>query len=109
MEKILKNVLKIILVTVITITISLLFVTNHLHSRVAMVTEINETENLITVTCANGNMFEFTDEEEDWMCGDLCSLIMYDKGTEIVGDDIIVSTRYGGYLELFETMEETIE
>lgn len=107
MEKVFKRVLLIILVTVITIIISLSFIVNHLHSRVAMVTEINEEENLITVTCANGNMFQFTDIE-DWMCGDLCSMIMYDKGTEIVEDDIIISSRYGGYLELFETIEDAI-
>lgn len=91
--------------TVITATIIAI---NNFHSRVAMVTEINSDNNIITVTCGNGNMFSFYGECEDWMCGDLCSLIMYDNGTENVYDDKIVNVRYGGYIGLFEEIEETI-
>lgn len=74
-----------------------------------MITEIDTENNLITVTCGNGNMFSFYDTNEDWCCGDLCSLIMYDNGTEIVYDDKVISVRYGGFIELFEEIEGTIK
>lgn len=82
---------------------------NNFNSVVAMVTEINEESNLITVTCSNGNMFSFYNEKEDWCCGDLCSLIMYNKGTDIVYDDAVVDVKYGGFVELFEEMENNIK
>lgn len=99
----------VIIILVAVIIVGGIVVTNNFHSRVAMVTEIDNENNIITVTCGNGNMFSFYNVCEDWMCGDLCSLIMYDNGTEIVYDDMIVSARYGGYLELFEEIEETIQ
>lgn len=104
-------ILTTILFVLITSTIIMMGadITNNHHSRVAMVTEIDEETNLITVTCGNGNMFSFYDTSEDWMLGDLCSLIMYDNGTEIVYDDKVVSARYGGFIELFEEIESTIK
>ena len=88
---------------------SQMVITDNLHSRVAMVTEIDEKTNLVTVTCANGNVFSFYDTEEDWFYGDLCGLIMHDSGTDIVYDDVVVSARYGGFVELFEEIEASIE
>lgn len=87
------------------IIISGIMITNNFYSRVAMVTEIDEENNLITVTCGNSNMFGFYDTDEDWCVGDLCSLIMYDNCTEVVYDDKVVYSRYEGYLELFEFIE----
>ena len=97
----------IIILTTIIIVMSVV-VTNNFYSRVAMITEIDEENNLITVTCGNGNIFSFYDTDEDWYVGDLCSLIMFDSGTEIVYDDKVVCSRYGGYLRLFEGIKRTI-
>lgn len=104
-------ILTTILFVLITSTIIMMGtdITNNHHSRVAMITEINEENNLITATCGNGNAFSFYDTSGDWMLGDLCSLIMYDNGTEIVSDDKVVSARYGGYVELFEEIEDEIK
>ena len=74
-----------------------------------MITDINAESGLITATCANGNMFSFYDTEETWICGDLCSLIMYDRGTPSVLDDVVVKARYGGFVELFEEIEKSID
>lgn len=104
-----KNIKNFIIVILVAVIILGIITVSNFHSRVAMVTEIDTENNLITVTCGNGNIFSFYTDIEDWCCGDLCSLIMYDKGTDIVYDDIIVSARYDGYVELFEEIENTIK
>ncbi len=62
----------------------------------AMVTQVNE--DLITVICQNGNIFKFKDNTEEWIKGDICSMIMDNKGTVSVYDDKVVSARYSGYV-----------
>ena len=62
----------------------------------AMVTQVNE--DLITVICQNGNIFKFEDNAEEWIEGDICSMIMDNKGTVSVYDDKVVSARYSGYV-----------
>ena len=58
-----------------------------------------ETENDV-VTCEdfNGNLWEF-EGCEDWVIGDIASLLMNDKGTEKIYDDTIIDTRYSGSSE----------
>lgn len=53
-----------------------------------------------TVVCAdfNGNEWGF-EGIEDWLVGDIASLIMCDNGTPEIEDDIICSVRYDGYLK----------
>ena len=105
-----KAVYIIMVVLALTIIAIVIVTQNNFHSRVAMITEIDEENNLITVTCGNGNVFSFYDaDNEDWICGDLCSLIMYDNFTDSVCDDVIVSARYGGFVRLFEDIEKTIK
>ena len=106
-----KNKILSVIAIVLAMIIAVMFIVtiNNFHSRVAMITEIDEENNIITVTCGNGNMFSFYNTDGDWMLGDLCSLIMYDNGTEIVHDDKVVSVRYGGYIELFEEIEDSIK
>jgi len=63
----------------------------------ALVTEVDG--ELITVTCQNGNEFQFdNDGREDWFVSDICSMIMSDNGTIEVYDDEIVNVRYSGYV-----------
>ena len=61
-----------------------------------MVTNANE--NLITVVCQNGNTFKFKDDIDEWIAGDVCSMIMDNNKTVSVYDDRIVSVRYSGYV-----------
>ncbi len=72
----------------------------------AMVTQVED--NLITVACQNGNIFKFDNTREDWFVGDICSMIMNNNGTENVKDDIVVDTRYSGYV-LDEDMNKWIK
>ena len=52
----------------------------------------------VVITMQNGNQFAFTDKDEDWMVGDLVAVVFDDNGTEKVYDDIILSTRYCGWI-----------
>ncbi len=61
-----------------------------------MVTQVNK--DLVTVICQNGNIFKFEDNTEEWIEGDICSMIMDNKGTVSVYDDKVVSARYSGYV-----------
>lgn len=77
-------------------------ITNHTYPQTAVITEISESTETITVTCANGNRFSFHASPEDWFQGDLVSLTMHDNGTETVGDDRILQIRYSGTPEMFQ-------
>lgn len=64
-------------------------------------------ENVITLECGNGNMFQFTDSTNaDWDVYDLVSCIMDNKGTAIVHDDEVITTMYAGYTSQFQKIEE---
>lgn len=66
----------------------------------AIVTEIDEVSGIITVEECNGNIWTFYDDgTEDWYVNDICSMIMDDKGTKLVYDDEIISTRYSGFVD----------
>lgn len=60
-----------------------------------VVTEINEKEDLVSVTDNNGYVWQFYGVE-DWEEKDICSLLMDNNGTENIFDDIIIKAQYGG-------------
>ena len=72
------------------------FIAPKFYPLTSLVTEVNG--DLITVTCQNGNIFQFEDDREDWVKGDICSMIMTDCGTKNVNDDIVVDVRCSGYV-----------
>lgn len=83
------------------------YINQNLYAQTGIITEINRYSDFVTVTVANGNQFGFygsIDYEE----GDFCSMVMDTCGTEIVFDDVVVDTKYDGYLELFENIENSI-
>ena len=58
--------------------------------------ELNESEDIVTVTWFNGNQFQFYGVE-DWDKGDVCAMIMDTNGTpNNMRDDSIVAVRYCG-------------
>ena len=61
-----------------------------------VVTEINPTTDVVTMETATGHIYEMTGAE-DYMVGDLVSLIMDDKGTADITDDEILDARYAGW------------
>lgn len=54
--------------------------------------------NEITTKDFNGNLWTFTDNTEDWIKGDICSLIMHDNYTDIIYDDTIIKAQYSGFV-----------
>lgn len=72
-----------------------LIVSLGLYPMSATVTDLNRTTDTVTFETATGNLFAFRGCE-DWQVGDTCAAIMYDNGTEIVTDDVILSVRYAG-------------
>lgn len=55
-------------------------------------------KDFIVFTDFNGNEWTIEDSPEDWECGDICSVIMDSKGTDIIYDDEVVSTKYSGWI-----------
>lgn len=55
-------------------------------------------ENEVTAKDFNGNLWTFTDNFEDWIKGDICSLIMHDNYTDIIYDDTIIKAQYSGFV-----------
>ena len=69
----------------------------NLYPKSTIVTDIEDDK--IIVVDFNGNYWSFTDTEETWTKGDICSLIMHDNNTsDTIYDDIIIKAQYSGYL-----------
>lgn len=61
----------------------------------AVVVEISEGNDTVTIKDYNGNLWQFTGAE-DWAVDDVCACVMSDNGTAEIKDDEIISTRYQG-------------
>ena len=65
------------------------------------VVQVDYENNVVVCQDFNGNLWEFSDTE-DWMYGDIASLVMNDMGTpEIYDDEIVAPPRYSGYFDGF--------
>ena len=83
------------------ITVAGLAAAGTIYPETCIITECNEQKDLVTMETCIGHIFEF-EGIEDYSRGDLVSCIMFDNFTpDDVRDDIIISTRYAGYTELF--------
>ena len=77
-----------------------------LYPETMIVTEVNFENDIIFLECSNGNQFSInSDGNEDLVEGDIVSCIMYDNGTPLVIDDEILSVKYSGYVELFDSID----
>ena len=73
-----------------------------LYPNALYVAETNKEENYVAAVSITGNAFKFSGVD-DWMIGDVVAVIMDDKGTENVDDDVIIKKRYAGNLGLKES------
>ena len=65
------------------------------------VVQVDYENDVVVCQDFNGNLWEF-EGTEDWMYGDIASLVMNDMGTpEIYDDEIVAPPRYGGYFDGF--------
>lgn len=63
-----------------------------------IVYDMDRENDVVTVEDANGNLWAF-EGCEDWEINDICSLLMYDNGTESIYDDEIIIAHYNGTVE----------
>lgn len=71
-----------------------------LYSQTFMVINIDYETDIVEMIDGNGNLWKF-EGTEDYCENDYISCIIYKNNTEEIYDDIILSTRYSGYAELF--------
>ena len=69
-----------------------------LYGLTTVVFNVSYSTDVVTVEDFNGNLWQF-DGAEDWVEGDICTLIMNSKGTAEIKDDTIISVHYSGYFE----------
>ena len=69
---------------------------NHTYPLSTVVECVNGNE--VTTRDFNGNLWTFIDNTEDWIKGDICSLIMHDNYTDIIYDDTIIKAQYSGFV-----------
>lgn len=73
------------------------FIATTTYPLTAFVTDIDRAADTVTVGTCTGITYTFK-HVEDWEVGDIASLIMFDRLTPYVSDDLILDIRYGGYL-----------
>ena len=66
-----------------------------LYPETMVVTNLNTENDIVTMETSTGFIYEM-DGVDDYMVGDLVSLIMDDNGTADIRDDRIVSAQYAG-------------
>ncbi len=83
-------------------TVAALTASNTIYPTTAVITDINEQNDIVTMSTASGLVYQF-EGIEDYYTGDLVACLMFDNGTpDNVRDDIILSHRYTGTTKLFD-------
>lgn len=92
-----KKILAIVLLTCLLPSIAC--ATNYdvtdLYALTTMVIEV--TDDCIVCLDFTGNEWKFEDTE-DWLIGDIASLLMWNNETDMIEDDVIIQAFYGGYV-----------
>lgn len=78
---------------------------DNIYPETGTVIVVDEQEDTVTVEDFNGNQWEFLGAE-DWMVGDICSMIMDGKGTDEIYDDEIIAAKYSGYTGMRKSEDE---
>lgn len=66
-----------------------------------VVVDVSEPNDTVTCRDFNGNLWQFSGVE-DWVVGDVASLLMDDAGTPMIKDDIVLDARYDGWFAGWE-------
>lgn len=72
----------------------------NLYALTTQVVQVDYENDVVVCQDFNGDLWTF-EGCEDWLYGDIASMVMNDKGTPIKYDDEIVSVRYGGWFDGF--------
>lgn len=68
---------------------------NQQYALAAVVRDVNVNTDTVYASDGAGNLWAFRGAE-DWLVGDLAGLLMDDRGTPEIADDVILSARYSG-------------
>lgn len=68
----------------------------NIYGMTAVVTNVSQATNTVTIEDFNGNLWQFKGIE-DWTIDDIASCVMDNKGTIEIKDDEIISVHYSGY------------
>ena len=98
MRKTIRNILLTALIAIIVLGIISLKHSENLYGLTTVVFDVSYATDTVTVEDFNGNLWQF-DGVEDWVKGDICTLVMDSKGTAEIKDDTIISVHYSGYFE----------
>lgn len=79
-----------------------------IYPRTYIVIDVNDAENIVTISDANGFTYEF-EGVEDYMTGDMVSCIMYSGTDKYIFDDEIIYCRYTGHIEFFNDIYNNLE
>lgn len=72
----------------------------NLYALTTQVVQVDYENDVVVCQDFNGDLWTF-EGCEDWLYGDIASMVMNDKGTPIKYDDEIISVRYGGWFDGF--------
>lgn len=70
---------------------------SRVYSLSTIITALDVENDIVTCKDFNGNEWNFQGVE-DWFIGDICSLTMDNKNTANITDDVIISTKYCGFI-----------
>lgn len=74
----------------------------NIYPQTLIIDDVNQKDDIVTGHMLNGLSYSFYGCE-DWLKGDVAALIMSDNGTpDTVLDDIIITARYIGYVDLIK-------
>ena len=71
---------------------------NHIYSLTTIVEYVDYDHNKVYCKDFNGEVWCFNGCE-DWIKGDIASMVMFDNGSKIIYDDEIISVRYDGWFD----------
>ena len=72
-----------------------------LYALTTVVAEVDREYNTVYCVDFNGEKWAFYGCE-DWAEGDIATMVMYNNGTSIIYDDVILSAKYCGWFEGWE-------
>ena len=97
-----KFLLATILLSLLLIFLAGIAISGRIYPETMIVCEIDLQADVVTLETATGLLYQYAGVE-DADIGDLEALIMFNAGNKkYVTDDVILSHRYAGYIELFE-------
>lgn len=73
-----------------------------------IVIDVNDAENVVTISDANGFAYEF-EGVEDYTVGDIVACIMYSGTDKYIFDDEIIFHRCAGHIEFFNEIYNNLK